>query len=937
MNKDSSESSKVNEYEALFNTVNDAVVVHYFDKKGNPSNFIAVNDITCKRYGYSREELLKMSPAQIDDPEAFKKYAIPAIKKLARDGKVTFETVHLTKTRQKIPVEVNATTFYVNGRKAMLSVARDITERKIAEEKVRESSELLNTLSNNLPGFIAYVNARTLKYEYANEAYQKYFGIPLNKITGTHIKNVIGNAAYKFALKYIKQVRQGKSTSYENVINLKEGKRWIKVNYVPGFDLEGEVVSIIVMSYDITEQRKATNAIKESEEKFRMFFKSIPVSIYTWQKKGDDLVLVDYNTMALTSTKGAIKKLIGIKLNSMYKDTSSQNRQIKIYMKRCLREKKVIEKDMEYQLQTSHENKFLHVKYAYVPPNFVMVHTEDITERKKAEETLKASETKYKYIFNNSAIGMYRTRLDGSEVIEFNDKYCSILGVTRKDVISKPSKILWAHPKERLKMVKLLESKGRVDELEFQLKRKDGMIIDCITSVMLYPEQGILEGSIVDITEKKLIEEQLKESEFFFRESQNAAMIGSYKTDFVLDKWKSSEVLDQIFGIDKNYNRNIKGWLDFVHPVDKAMMDKYLREEVIAKQKSFSKEYRIIHKSDGEARWVNGLGKMSFDAKGNPLTMIGTIQDITERKKAEEEIVNAKILLQGIINLLPIRIFWKDRKLNYLGCNTMFAKDAGKYTPEELVGKNDLQMVWKEQAKAYRADDQKTMKLGESKLNYEEEQTTPKGNKIWLKTSKMPLIDSEGNTIGVLGTYEDITERKNAEEKIRQEQGINNAIINSIPGAFYMLDKNGKYVRWNAYQRDEIIGKSEDQIAKIKAIDTIHPDDKKLVQSKIENVLANGKVETVEGRILLHGGPAFRWLLMTGQQTVIDGNPFLVGIGMDITERKKIEEDLKASQNVLQEKIIDLERFNRISVDRELRMIELKQKIKELEEKLGKK
>jgi PAS domain S-box-containing protein len=201
----------------------------------------------------------------------------------------------------------------------------------------------------------------------------------------------------------------------------------------------------------------------------------------------------------------------------------------------------------------------------------------------------------------------------------------------------------------------------------------------------------------------------------------------------------------------------------------------------------------------------------------------------------------------------------------------------------------------------------------------------------------MPLIDSEGNTIGVLGTYEDITERKNAEEKIRQEQGINNAIINSIPGAFYMLDKNGKYVRWNAYQRDEIIGKSEDQIAKIKAIDTIHPDDKKLVQSKIENVLANGKVETVEGRILLHGGPAFRWLLMTGQQTVIDGNPFLVGIGMDITERKKIEEDLKASQNVLQEKIIDLERFNRISVDRELRMIELKQKIKELEEKLGKK
>jgi PAS domain S-box-containing protein len=139
-------------------------------------------------------------------------------------------------------------------------------------------------------------------------------------------------------------------------------------------------------------------------------------------------------------------------------------------------------------------------------------------------------------------------------------------------------------------------------------------------------------------------------------------------------------------------------------------------------------------------------------------------RNITERKKTEEAIKNSQKLLQRIIDLLPIRIFWKDRNLRYLGCNLIFAKDAGKNQPEDLIGKDDFQMAWKDQAKAYQADDQGVIKSGKVKFNYEESQTTPKGDKIWLKTSKVPLIDSRGNEIGILGTYEDITERKQAEE-----------------------------------------------------------------------------------------------------------------------------------------------------------------------------
>lgn len=154
-----------------------------------------------------------------------------------------------------------------------------------------------------------------------------------------------------------------------------------------------------------------------------------------------------------------------------------------------------------------------------------------------------------------------------------------------------------------------------------------------------YPDGTLrsLVGVITDISERKRVEEALKESEFFFKESQRSASIGSYKLDFNSGYWESSEVLDNIFGIDKNYNRTAQGWLDIVNPDDREMMDRYLRENVISKRESFSKEYRIVRQIDGETRWVNGLGEVIQDHNGNAISLIGTIHDITERKQAEEE------------------------------------------------------------------------------------------------------------------------------------------------------------------------------------------------------------------------------------------------------------------------------------------------------------
>ena len=123
-----------------------------------------------------------------------------------------------------------------------------------------------------------------------------------------------------------------------------------------------------------------------------------------------------------------------------------------------------------------------------------------------------------------------------------------------------------------------------------------------------------------------------------------------------------------------------------------------------------------------------------------------------------------KSLIQEVVEGIPIRVFWKDRECRYLGCNSLFAQDAGFSNSSDLIGKTDFDMIWHDLAEIYRADDMLIMESGQPKLNYEEPLTSTDGKRIYLRTSKVPLRDANQEIIGILGIYEDITERKKAEK-----------------------------------------------------------------------------------------------------------------------------------------------------------------------------
>ena len=180
-----------------------------------------------------------------------------------------------------------------------------------------------------------------------------------------------------------------------------------------------------------------------------------------------------------------------------------------------------------------------------------------------------------------------------------------------------------------------------------------------------------------------------------------------------------------------------------------------------------SMEIDQLHR-DGRVVHSEVVTRYLADADGMPTALLGVSRDITERKATTRALSESRNLLRTIVDALPIRVFWKDRDLHYLGCNPPFARDAGQSSLEDLLGKDDYQLMWAEHAEIYRADDRAVMASGTPKLYYEEPQTGPAGQTLWLSTSKLPLRGADGEIVGVLGMYEDITERKRAESAIRE-------------------------------------------------------------------------------------------------------------------------------------------------------------------------
>jgi PAS domain S-box-containing protein len=180
--------------------------------------------------------------------------------------------------------------------------------------------------------------------------------------------------------------------------------------------------------------------------------------------------------------------------------------------------------------------------------------------------------------------------------------------------------------------------------------------------------------------------------------------------------------------------------------------------------------------ADGAVRYAAVHIGLAPGDHGTHDGFVATVRDVTESHRAKDALEASREMLQQVLDTIPVRVFWKDRNLEYLGCNLLLARDAGLERAADIVGRTDYDLAYREQAAIYRADDREVIESGIPKINYEEPQSGADGRLRWLRTSKIPLRDPQGNIIGVLGTYDDITaEREAALDRERRNRALSEA------------------------------------------------------------------------------------------------------------------------------------------------------------------
>jgi len=324
---------------------------------------------------------------------------------------------------------------------------------------------------------------------------------------------------------------------------------------------------------------------------------------------------------------------------------------------------------------------------------------------------------------------------------------------------------------------------------------------------------NLLEDAREENEARKQAEAQLRKSEEMMLSSQTVAHICSYSTNLNENElgksiWVCSPEFYRIFGIDEFYPHTIEGWAGFIHPDHREELVAY-HEYVVRNRTSFSHEYKIIRINDEAERWVHGTGELVYDEHGNPARMHGAIQDITERKQAEEALLRSEAL-QGkmISNIGDVIVIIDEKRINRYK-----SENVEKYfgwKPEEVVGENALANVHPDDldsAKAFIVD---LLKNQNATGNIEVRYRCKDGSYKWISFTGCNLLH-DPDIHGILGNYHDITEHKRAEqERLRlsmaMEQATDAVIITDRDGAIQYV--NPAFVNVTGYSRQEALGQN---------------------------------------------------------------------------------------------------------------------------------
>jgi len=511
------------------------------------------------------------------------------------------------------------------------------TERLTLEQQLREARDYLENLFGyaNAPVIVWDPELRITRF---NHAFEELTGRAVGEVVGEHLELLFPDD-------------ERRREALEHVTSATAGERW-QVVEIPILRADGEVrtvlwnsatvyaadgvtpVATIAQGQDITERVIAESALRESESRFRQLVDSLPQLVWTCQADGQCDSL---NRRWVTYTGIPEAQQLGFGwLDQVHPDDRAPTV--------AAWEAAVAagtDFHVEFRLRR-HDG-----EYRWFDTQAVRLHdadgntvkwfgsNTDLTERRHAEEALRESEEKYRGLFANAQVGMFRSRLDGSAVLAVNPKLCEIFGYTEEEMLADPATIRWADPEARTVMIEKLQAAGSLKDYELDIVRSSGEVRTVSVSMELRLEQGYLEGSATDITERKRAEEALLE----FARRQSALFESMQDGLGVVDAagvfLDVNPALCAMTGFSREELIGAGPPYPFWAPEESAAIGEAFAPAMRGETKE--SELTFMRKS-GERFPVTVSPSNVKDSEGRIELMFATMKDVTERKRAEDEI-----------------------------------------------------------------------------------------------------------------------------------------------------------------------------------------------------------------------------------------------------------------------------------------------------------
>jgi len=672
--------------------------------------------------------------------------------------------------------------------------------------------------------------------------------------------------------------------------------RWVEISADPVFNDESEITGTVHIITDITQRKLAELKSIESEKRFRNIFESIPIGLHVYELNSDgQLVFIDANPTADKILNADNKQFIGKTIEEAFPPLI--NTDIPERYKNIAKEGSTWKWDQvdykDEKIQGAYE-----VFAFQTNPGFMVTSFHDITERIEAAQTIRESEKKYRQLIEDSLEGVCVIDENANTTLA-NPSMAKILGYEVDEMIGR--NLFDFISQEDIEITKnTLErrKKGVKEEIEKEFIRKDGKkVITRLMTSPIFDNKGSYKGAIAlvaDITERKTAENLLKESEakysHLFMSSPYSIIIGDMTGKIIDCNFKE----DQITGYTREdiIGKNMIDIPMFPRKYLPIVMDDF---KVLLKGDIPKPNELQIVKKDGSPIWVEPIASI-FKLKDKMYLQI-IMQDINERKISEEKLKESEEKFRTLFEMVPASIVVLDLNGNIVLYNQKFCDLHGVKNPELLEGKNIRNFFSENDLPKLKEAMNKSLEGISRGINHYT-MLKEDGTEFLAEAISLGIKDENGKIIRLIAVAQDITERKNAEQKLKEsEEKFRTLTEQSFLGIAILQDDIIQYVN---NQLANIFGYTVQEIMAWKKggfLNIIYPEDRKLVaeQARKKQLGESNVINQYHFRGIKKNGDIV-WLELYSKNINYRGKPADFVTIHDITDEKISEQKLKESE-----------------------------------------